>query len=124
MKLKSIDAVSLKKRLDEGKAILIDVREAHEHAREHIEGSRLAPLSRFQLEEFGADRDKTAVFYCHSGGRTGFNAGLLLSKGFRDAYHLSGGILAWKAAGLPTRSKRDAAGAAGEGARKRFGWLF
>jgi hypothetical protein len=34
---------------------------------------------------------------------------------------LSGGIMAWKAAGLPTQSKRDAAG---EGGRKRFGWLF
>ena len=121
MKLKSIDALSLKKRLDEGKAVLIDVREAHEHAREHIEGSRLAPLSRFQLEDFSAHRDQTAVFYCHSGGRTGFNATLLTSKGFRDAYHLQGGILAWKAAGLPTKSKRDAAG---EGGRKRFGWLF
>jgi rhodanese-related sulfurtransferase len=45
MKLKSIDPLTLKKRLDEGEAILIDVREVHEHAREHIEGARLAPLS-------------------------------------------------------------------------------
>ncbi len=61
------------------------------------------------------------MFYCHSGGRTGSNARLLSSKGFRDAYHLSGGIMAWKAAGLPTQPKRDASG---EGGRKRFGWLF
>ena len=121
MKLKSIDAVSLKKQLDKGEVMLIDVREAHEHAREYIEGSRLAPLSRFHGEDFSAHRDKTAVFYCHSGGRTGFNAALLASKGFRDAYHLNGGILAWKAAGLPTRSQRERAG---EGGRKRFGWLF
>jgi len=121
MKLKSIDAVSLKKRLDNGEVMLIDVREAHEHAREHIEGSRLAPLSRFDGEDFSAHRDKTAVFYCRSGGRTGFNAALLASKGFRDTYHLNGGILAWKAAGLPTSSQRERAG---DGGRKRFGWLF
>ncbi len=121
MKLKSIDAVALKKRLDEGEALLIDVREAHEYAHEHIEGARLAPLSRFQLDDFAEHREQTAVFYCHSGARTSFNGGLLLSKGFRDAYALSGGIVAWKAAGLPTRSKRAAAG---EGERKRFGWLF
>ena len=48
MQIKSIDPVSLKKRLDEGSTVLIDVREPHEHAREHIEGARLAPLSRFQ----------------------------------------------------------------------------
>jgi rhodanese-related sulfurtransferase len=121
MQIKSIDPVSLKKRLDEGKALLIDVREPHEHAREHIEGARLAPLSRFHSEDFSEHHDKTAVFYCHSGGRTGSNARLLASKGFRDAFHLSGGIMAWKAAGLPTQSKRPAAG---EGGRKRFGWLF
>ena len=42
------DAVTLKKRLDEGSAVLIDVREPNEHAREHIEGARLVPLSRFR----------------------------------------------------------------------------
>jgi len=126
MQMKSIDPASLKKRLDKGDAVLIDVREVHEHAREHIEGAYLAPLSRFHAEDFAAHREKTAVFYCHSGGRTGSNARLLASKGFRDVYHLSGGILAWKAAGLPTRSRRDASseGASGEGSRKRFGWLF
>ena len=122
MQIKSIDPASLRKHLDEGSAVLIDVREAHEHAREHIEGSRLVPLSRFQAEDFGELRDKTAVFHCHSGGRTGSNARLLTSKGFRDAYHLSGGIVAWKAAGFPTRSEHVAA-SKGESGRKRF-WLF
>jgi rhodanese-related sulfurtransferase len=121
MQIKSIDPISLKKRLDEGSAILIDVREPHEHAREHIEGARLVPLSRFQAEDFGELRNKTAVFHCHSGGRTSSNARLLTSKGFRDAYHLGGGIMAWKAAGLPTRSKQATTA---EGGRKRFGWLF
>lgn len=121
MQLKSIDPVSLKKRLDEGGAVLIDIREPTEYAKEHIEGARLAPLSRFSTEDFGALRDKTAVFYCRSGGRTGSNARLLTSKGFRDVYHLSGGITAWKAAGLPTQPGHDAADQSG---RKRFGWLF
>ena len=121
MQLSSIDAVSLKKRLDEGKTLLIDVREPHEYAREHIEGARLAPLSRFDVEDFRQDQEKTAVFYCHSGARTRFNARLLSSKGFREAYSLSGGIVAWKAAGLPTRSERSVPV---EGGRKRFGWLF
>lgn len=104
MTLKSIDPWSLKEKLAAGDAILIDVREPGEHAREHIEGSRLAPLSRFQEEDLSAYRDRTAVYYCQSGGRTSSNARLLASKQFRDAYVLMGGIGAWKAAGLPTRS--------------------
>jgi rhodanese-related sulfurtransferase len=107
MQIKSIDPISLKKRLDEGSAVLIDIREPHEHAREHIVGARLAPLSGLHAEDFGECRDKTAVFHCHSGGRTGANAQLLTSKGFRDTYHLRGGIMAWKAAGLPTQSKQE-----------------
>lgn len=119
MQIKSMDPITLKKWLDEGSAILIDVREPHEHAREHIEGARLVPLSRFPAEDFGGLRDKTAVFHCRSGGRTSANAKLLTSKGFRDAYHLGGGIVAWKAAGLPTRSKQEPAAAGGR--RKLFG---
>jgi rhodanese-related sulfurtransferase len=121
VQIKSIDALSLSKRLGDGKTVLIDIREPHEHAREHIEGAQLAPLSKLHTENFGDVLDKTAVFHCHSGGRTGSNAKLLMSKGFRDAYHLSGGIVAWKAAGLPTQSARNNADAA---PRKRFGWLF
>jgi len=107
MKSNSIDARTLKKHLDEGKALLVDVREAHEHAREHIEGARLVPLSRFALQDFSGDAGKTAVFYCHSGARTNANARLFASKGFSETYTLSGGIMAWKAAGLPTKSARD-----------------
>ena len=118
MQIKSIDPIALKKRLDEGSAILIDVREPHEHAREHIEGAKLVPLSRFQTEDFAGLRDKTAVFHCHSGGRTSANAKLLTSKGFPDAYHLAGGIVAWKTAGLPTRAQQQPAS---EGRRKLFG---
>jgi rhodanese-related sulfurtransferase len=118
MQIKSMDPMTLKKQLEEGGVILIDVREPNEHVREHIAGARLVPLSRFQAEDFAGLRDKTAVFHCHSGGRTIANAKLLTSKGFRDAYHLGGGIVAWKAAGLPTRSRQEPAG---EGRRKLFG---
>jgi hypothetical protein len=36
-------------------------------------------------------------------------------------YHLHGGITAWKATGLPSQSKRNAAGG---GVHSRFRWLF
>ena len=99
--------------------MLIRVREAYKYACEHIEGDRLAPLSPFGFEDFGEHREKTPVFCCRSA-RTSFNASLLLSKGFRDAYGLSGGLIGWKAAELATRSERDASG---EGGGKPFAWL-
>jgi len=117
MQIKTMDPITRKKRLDEGSAILIDVREPHEHAREHIEGARLAPLSRFQAADFAGLLDKTAVFHCHSGARTSANAKFLTSKGFRDAYHLGGGIVAWKGG----RVADPLAAGTGEGRRKLFG---
>ena len=99
--------------------MLISVREGYKYACEHIEGDRLAPLLPLGVEDFGEHRERTSVFYCRSE-RTSFNASLLLSKGFRDAYGLSGGFIAWKPAELATRSKRDASG---EGGGKPFAWL-
>ncbi len=108
MTLAPISPLELKKRLDEGDAVLIDIRESDEHAREHIVGARLAPLSAIDAHDFDREHAKLAVFHCKSGMRTQANAALLLAKGFRDARCLEGGIDAWKAAGLPIHSNAKA----------------
>ncbi|HRO04700.1 MAG TPA: rhodanese-like domain-containing protein, partial [Terricaulis sp.] len=108
MTLKPIDAATLKRRLDAGDAILIDIREHDEHAREHIVGARLAPLSALDAHDFDRDQVKAAVFHCKSGMRTQANAARLIGKGFTEAYFLNGGIEAWKAAGLPVHANRRA----------------
>ncbi|MDZ4692159.1 rhodanese family protein [Terricaulis sp.] len=98
--LNPINAAELKRRLDSGEAVLIDIRESDEHAREHILGARLAPLSAIDTHDFDRDHGKVAVFHCKSGMRTQANAARLLARGFRQAYFLDGGIEAWKAAGF------------------------
>jgi rhodanese-related sulfurtransferase len=106
--LNPIDALELKRKLDSGEAVLIDIRETDEHAREHILGARLAPISAIDGHDFDRDQDKIAVFHCRSGARTQANAAKLLARGFRDAYFLEGGIEAWKAAGLPVHANTKA----------------
>lgn len=106
--LKSIEPAELKRMLDAGDAVLIDVREHDEHAREHILGARLAPLSAIDTHDFDRDRQKVAVFHCKSGMRTQASAARLLAQGFADAYCLRGGIEAWKAAGFPVHSNKKA----------------
>ncbi|MGE0740197.1 MAG: rhodanese family protein [Hyphomonadaceae bacterium] len=106
--LRPIDARTLKQKLDAGEAVLIDIRESDEHAREHIIGARLAPLTVIDSHDFDRDHDKVAVFHCRSGMRTQANAAKLLARGFRDAYFLEGGIEAWKAMGLPVHANRTA----------------
>lgn len=106
--LSPIAVEDLKRRLDNGDAVLIDIRETDEHAREYILGARLAPLSAIDAHDFDRDRGKAAVFHCKSGMRTQANAARLLAQGFREAYYLDGGIDAWKRAGLPVHSNRHA----------------
>ncbi|MBL8530434.1 MAG: rhodanese family protein [Hyphomonadaceae bacterium] len=106
--LTPIEPAPLKRMLDAGQAVLIDVREHDEHAREHIIGARLAPLSAIDSHDFDRDHDKIAVFHCKSGMRTQANAARLLARGFREAYFLQGGLEAWKAAGLPVHANTRA----------------
>ena len=106
--LSSIKVSDLKRRLDDGTAILIDIREPNEYAREHISGARLVPLSSIDSHDFDRDHDKAAVFQCRSGNRTAAHAARLLAKGFKEAYALEGGLEAWKAAGLPIHFDRKA----------------
>lgn len=106
--LPPIDPHDLHRRLATGDAVLIDVREPDEFAREHILGARLAPLSAIDLHDFDRDHGKIAVFHCRSGARTQAHAAQLLAKGFRQAYALEGGLQAWKAAGLPVHSNAKA----------------
>jgi len=106
--LKPIDPHTLKGRLDDGSAILIDIREPAEYAREHILGARMVPLGAIDRHDFDRDHDKAVVFHCRTGNRTAVNAGKLLARDFREAYALAGGLEAWKAAGLPTHVDRKA----------------
>ena len=101
MSLGKIGPAALKQRLEAGTAILVDIREPDEYAREHIIGARLVPLSGFDRHDLDLDHGKAVVFHCKSGNRTAMNASRILAKGFGEAYMLDGGIEAWKKANLP-----------------------
>ena len=104
--LQSVDPQTTKAWLDREQALLIDIREGDEFAREHIPGAHLVPLSGFDAADFPEDHDKIAVFHCASGTRTAEAAGRILRRGFRQVYQLEGGLAGWKRAGLATRINR------------------
>ena len=101
MTLRKIDAKTAHAWMEDGKAILIDVREPDEYIKEHVPEAHLVPLSGFNPEDFPKDHDKIAVFHCRSGGRTEAAAPQILRTGFREIYQLDGGIQGWRSAGLP-----------------------
>lgn len=98
--VQDVDPATLSEWLARGEAVLVDVREAGEHARERIAGSRLMPLSGFDPKEAPDGSGQRLVLHCRSGARSAQAAALLAASG-RSAVHLRGGLQAWKAAGLP-----------------------
>jgi rhodanese-related sulfurtransferase len=102
MSLSTISPGKAKRLVDEG-AILIDIREADEHAREHIPGAHHLAFSMFDTADLVEHRGKPVIFHCHSGGRTLAYAPRLAAKAVdaSQALILAGGFEAWRRAGLP-----------------------
>src|SRR5471032_3518281 len=89
-------------------AVLVDVREADEHARERIPGARHHALTRIDRESPARSGDDVLIFHCRSGARTKGNAARLAAAAPKcETYILDGGIDAWKKAGLPVTLDRS-----------------
>jgi rhodanese-related sulfurtransferase len=103
MTLPSIAPQEAKRRIDDG-AIVVDIREPDEHAREHIPGARQLSLSRLPQADLAANRGQVVIFHCRSGARTRSNAAGLAATVGQDceAFVLEGGLEGWRRAGLPT----------------------
>ena len=84
----------------DGEIQLIDVRELHEHEAGRIAGDRLIQLSNLSAEAHSIDQSRPVVFYCRSGARSAMATQAFSEAGF-DAHNMTGGLLAWDAAGLP-----------------------
>ena len=90
--------------MTEGRYLLVDVREPNEVAVEAYPGAVMVPLSSFDPKGIPDPQGKQVVFACRSGKRSVTASLAAQAGGFAYDKHLAGGILAWKAAGLPTRS--------------------
>ncbi|MFN8694220.1 MAG: rhodanese-like domain-containing protein [Holosporales bacterium] len=92
--------------LDNGEAILIDVREPAEYKAEHIKGSHLMPLGVCCPEKLPtATKNKIIIIHCKAGKR-GEKACAALRESGQTIYNLAGGLDAWMAAGLPIEKGR------------------
>ena len=87
-------------------AILVDIREADEVARDSVPGAMNAPLSSLGDAAGRFDDAPAVIFFCHSGSRTRANSDELSRLAGAEGYVIRGGIDAWRKAGLPTRIDR------------------
>ncbi len=101
-----ISAAELQKLLLEGCA-LVDVREPVEYAEERIAGAKLIPLSQLETRLSEVGNARPVVVMCRSGKRGGEALKKLEALNHSGVRNLEGGILAWKAAGLPVEKSGD-----------------
>jgi rhodanese-related sulfurtransferase len=90
--------------LEAGRMVLVDVREPNETEVERYPSAVIVPLSAFDPAAIPEPQGREVVFACRSGRRSVTASLAAQEQGYPYNSHLAGGILAWKAAGLPIES--------------------
>lgn len=100
--LYSVD-VKVAAAMQDAGALLLDVREPHEHALGHAPGSVLIPLGQLErrLQEIARFKERPVALICRSGRRSFEAQKILVGVGFDAAVNVEGGMIAWQSAGLP-----------------------
>ncbi len=93
-------------------ALVIDIREPEEYQRGHIPGAGSLPLRLLPQSGSALPRDRTLLLSCRSGRRSSRALTMLVEMGFTNVYGMRGGILAWRAEGLPVTTPEPQAIAA------------
>lgn len=98
---KEISPAEAQKRALAGEIRLVDVREHREWIESHIQGALHMPLSAIADRIGKLPSDKPVVFYCLSGARSATAVATCQKLGLPHDTHVTGGIKAWAASGLP-----------------------
>lgn len=99
-----VSVLQATQKINTGKTILVDVRDATVFAAGHVRDAKNIPLKELasrvgELEKF---KSKSVIVVCDSGVQSSKAATQLKSAGFNEVFSLDGGLAAWQAQGLPT----------------------
>ncbi len=81
---------------------ILDVRSKEEFDSGHIEGAYLLPVSELEKRLAELPQGKPIIVYCKAGSRSTSAASILLEKGFKEIFNMTGGITEWQSKGFPT----------------------
>jgi rhodanese-related sulfurtransferase len=118
-KVQEISPADVKKALESKEVILLDVREEDEFVEGHVDGAVSAPRGFLELQAdpatmlankaFAGKHNAQIVTYCAQGpgARQLLSAVTLKEMGYENVRVMSGGMKAWKEAGLPIATGGD-----------------
>src|SRR3984957_17356681 len=87
---------------EQGRVVVLDVREATEGEAGAIENSVRIPLGQLPARTSELDREKLLVVHCKGGYRSSIAASILRRAGFREVVNLTGGFDAWSTLSKPS----------------------
>ncbi len=93
--------VARARHLQQQGALLIDVREPHEFAAGHAVEARNIPLGQLDARRAEIPGGGPLLLICRSGARSAQAQRRLRDQGQTETYNVTGGTVAWAAAGLP-----------------------
>ncbi len=96
-----LDREEVKRGLEDGSMLLVDVREPHEFAAGHIPKAVSHPLSTFDPAALPVEEGRRIVFSCASGVRSVRAIEFAQAAGLELREHYKGGFKEWSAAGEP-----------------------
>ncbi|HLP27160.1 MAG TPA: rhodanese-like domain-containing protein [Candidatus Didemnitutus sp.] len=104
---KNVNVSEAKAMIDKGGVVVLDVRTPDEYRAGHLKDAKLANVNdaSFDANIAKLDKNKPVVVYCAVGGRSARASDIMVKKGFKNVYNVSGGYNAWSGAGLPTTTK-------------------
>ncbi len=89
--------------MNNGNALILDVRDNSEFNGGRIPKSKNIPLAEIakRIDEISKFKDKPIIVTCRTSNRSGSAVRILKQNGFADVYQLGGGFGAWQQASLP-----------------------
>lgn len=101
--MKEIGTLNVTHLINHQNAVLLDVRETNEFTGGKLPNAVHIPLSQLKerVGELAKMTSKPIIVYCGMGRRARSAGNTLAGAGFGSIYMLSGGLKAWKDAGLP-----------------------
>jgi len=94
-----VDAATMNQMLDKGDTVVIDMRNHYEYEVGHFENAIEIPSDTFRdqlpiaVEMMKGKEDKNIIMYCTGGIRCEKASAFMLHKGFKNVFHLEGGII-------------------------------
>ena len=108
LRVREVTVAETQRRLEGGKALLIDVREESEWDAGHARGA--IPMGKGvierDIEARVPDRNAELILYCGGGFRSALSADNLQKMGYTNVASMAGGWRAWQAGGAPVEKSK------------------